>query len=109
MAETAKPLTVGKSTGRRAPVVPMELPTRRRFGVLAPAKDLAAAAYQGTRTGAVRSYSFALEKTASLWTGVRDRFARAREEKPLQLVMLMGGMAFMLGIALRVWRSKRDA
>ena len=107
MAETAKSGTVEKTPGRLAPVVAIALPARSGFGMLAQAKGLAAATYQGTRTCALRSYSFAVEKTASLWTGVRDRFDRAREEKPLQLVLLMGGMAFMLGIALRVWRSKR--
>jgi hypothetical protein len=93
---------------RLAAIVPIERGRRGRPNPIAQAERLANATYHGARTCAVRSYSFASTKTARLLRGVRGRLDRAREHNPLQLVLLVGGMAFILGAALRIWRSKRN-
>lgn len=55
-----------------------------------------ASAYRSTRDGSV-----------SLAQSVRDRSLKIKEENPMALLAGIAGTAFALGVAARVWRSKR--
>jgi hypothetical protein len=53
-------------------------------------------AYRSTRDGSV-----------SLAQSLRDRSLKIKQENPLALLAGIAGTAFALGVAARVWRSKR--
>ncbi|HET7893077.1 MAG TPA: hypothetical protein VFL34_16235 [Candidatus Sulfotelmatobacter sp.] len=48
-------------------------------------------------------------KTRQLGRQLRDRAEFVKQEKPLQLLGVVTGLAMAAGIATRVWRSNRDA
>ena len=105
MGQRAELLTPGDTHGRLATVAPIDIETRPHPGALTQAKDFASSTYRGAKTRAVRSVSIVVDKTPSLSRASREG---AREVKPLQLMLLLGGMAFILGAALRIWRSKHN-
>jgi hypothetical protein len=39
----------------------------------------------------------------------RTRFVEIKKDRPLQLLAVIGGMALMVGVVARIWRSRRHA
>ena len=61
------------------------------------------------RTGQLfrEAYRSSRDGSVSVLYTVRDRSQQIKEEKPVALLAGIAGTAFALGIAARVWRSKR--
>jgi hypothetical protein len=50
----------------------------------------------------------ARRKTSELTTCVRERAEKIRDEQPLEFLGVLAGVAFVGGMALRIWRSGKD-
>jgi hypothetical protein len=50
----------------------------------------------------------ARRKTRELTIWVRERAAKKRDEQPLEFLGILAGVAFVGGMALRMWRSSKD-
>jgi hypothetical protein len=61
------------------------------------------------RTGQVfsKAYRTSLDSSISFLQTVRDRSRRIKQENPTALLAGIAGTAFALGVAVRVWRSRR--
>ena len=107
MAQRAESLNFERSHGRLAPVIPVrvEKPPIDQTA-LAPLKHSLEAAYRRSRRQAERSYSFLVSRSNEVIRNVRHRVRRTRQERPLRTVGIAAGTAFILGLALRVGRSK---
>jgi hypothetical protein len=55
-------------------------------------------------TGAYRDLSY---KSRYLARHLGDRATQLKEERPLQLLAVIAASAFVLGVCVRVWRSRR--
>jgi hypothetical protein len=76
--------------------------------MLSPIMQLAASKYQSARAGATHSYRVLLQNSRVRASALKRRFKTIRNERPLQLVAVTAGTAFVLGIALRIWRSNHN-
>ncbi len=64
---------------------------------------------QGRAAANARAAASEMRQTAGFRIRqARDRFNYLARECPLETVLAIGGTAFVLGFALRVWRSNRD-
>ena len=105
MAQRAETLNIERNR-RLAPVVSMRI--ERKQHILANVTQAAAATYRNAKARAARSYLLVVQKSNVLGTSIMRRVASTKDEKPLQIVALAAGTAFILGVGLRVWRSKRN-
>ena len=105
MAQRAETLNIERNR-RLAPVVSMRI--ERKQHILANVTQAAAATYRNAKARAARSYSLVIQKSNALGASIMRQVASTRDEKPLQIVALAAGTAFILGVGLRVWRSKRN-
>jgi hypothetical protein len=76
--------------------------------MLSTVTQLAASKYQSARAGAAHAYRVLLQNSRVRPSAIKRRFETIRNEKPLQLVAVTAGTAFVLGIALRIWRSNHN-
>lgn len=54
-----------------------------------------------------RAYRNTCDGSVALAKDVRDRTVKMKEENPLALIGGIAGTAFAIGVAARVWRSRR--
>lgn len=110
MAQRAEVVHVEGRDQNLAPVVPVRpegKPPLAARDTPATIKHRAAAGFEGAIDRAARSYLAVAEKSNALLSGVRRWSARVRKENPLQVVAVVAGAAFVLGVVLRLWKSKR--
>ena len=108
-AETLNPTI--EAMPRVAPPVPVQTKSRtyrEQQDMLSTITQLAASKYQSARAGAAHSYRVLLQNSRVRASALKRRFDTIRNEKPLQLIAVVAGTAFALGIALRIWRSNHN-
>jgi hypothetical protein len=54
------------------------------------------------------AYRRAAQRTDALMTEARDQGRRMKDERPLALLAWLAGTAFVLGIVVRIWRSRHS-
>ena len=69
------------------------------------AKDI----YRSSLTAAERSFRAAQRTVSGAAVSMNRTVRRFADERPLQFVGMVAGVALMAGVALRIWRSKRHA
>ena len=109
MAQRAETLNLQTAHARMAPVVPLrveEMPTQR--GVFKQTMSRAEAVYRSTRSRLAEIYSELAQQSEALTTALGRRVRTARSERPLEVVAVAAGTAFLVGIALRMWRSRYE-
>jgi hypothetical protein len=114
MADTAETLDLDGTPRRLAPVTPIR-PLEPEPWVAASHTDVAdttvadraAAVYEDVKTRASESMAELSERARRMGARVRDFAANARQERPLQVLAAVAGAAFILGVAIRIWRSSR--
>lgn len=111
MAQRADSLSVEQFRNRLAPVVPLRIEKQSTGqNAISNIRQGTAATYRNTKAKAraARYCSSIVQKSSVLATSIGRRVQRSRKEKPLQIVSVMAGSAFVLGVILRVWTSKRN-
>jgi ElaB/YqjD/DUF883 family membrane-anchored ribosome-binding protein len=78
--------------------MPRALPARKPASV----KDI----YESSLAAAERSFRAARRKTCDAATSLNGSIHRFADERPLQFVGIVAGIALLSGVALRVWRSQ---
>jgi hypothetical protein len=63
-------------------------------------------AFRGARARAVSMYSTVTDTSAKIAGDVRRRVSQQKDEHPLQFLAVIAGSAFVIGVFLRVWRSR---
>lgn len=69
-------------------------------------KNATQKAYEQTREQTIRSYSRVIDRAQALGRQTQVRARKAKEERPIQLLATIAGAAFVLGITIRIWRSR---
>ena len=110
MAERAE--AVKREAGERnlAPVVPVRPdrePLAPQADSLSEFKKRAVAGYGETMDRAARSYSVLAQKSRTLFLDMKNWTRRACNENPLQVLAIVAGAAFVLGVTLRIYKSNR--
>jgi ElaB/YqjD/DUF883 family membrane-anchored ribosome-binding protein len=103
MAQRAESLCADESLHRRAAVIPLRA---ERESAFTKAKHEVERAYRQTQFTAMDTYSRLNTKLRELKATTRSRARGACNEQPLKVVAVAAGVAFALGFALRVWRSR---
>lgn len=109
MADTAETLDLDGTPRRLAPVTPIR-PLEPEPSVAesqANVADRASAVYEDVKSRASESMAQLSDRARKMGARVREFAARAREERPLQVLAAAAGAAFILGVAIRIWRSSR--
>ena len=78
----------------------------RAARILRTTKESAVNAFERGRRRAVRTYSQAIDKAQDLARHTRNRARYAKDEHPVELLAIAFGAAFVVGIALRIWRAR---
>ena len=73
------------------------------------AKQTLSGLYGTTRRRASQAYCDVSSASRNLTTRVRHRANQVKEEHPLQILAVIAGSAVVLGVAARIWRSRRHA
>lgn len=108
MAERAETLNVD-ITDELELLVPVETsPQPLKHDTVTEIKRAAGEKYEDAKTWAVETYARVAEKSEVLADRARHNFEVMRDERPLLIVGLVAGTAFVLGVVLRVWRSQYD-
>jgi hypothetical protein len=105
MAQRAETLNYKLKPKELAPVVPRrhtEL-QKTRIGAF---REQMLFLYRSTREGALRSYQSIQPQLRITICKMRTRLRNAKERKPLQIVGVVAATAFVVGISLRIWRSR---
>jgi len=68
--------------------------------------DRSAGAFRGVKARAVSLYSAVTDTSSKITTGIWRRMSQKKDEQPLQFLAAMAGTAFVIGVLLRVWRSR---
>jgi hypothetical protein len=79
--------------------MPRTLPSRT------PTNDI----YRSSLSGAERSLRATQRKLSDAANSLTRMVRRFADERPLHFVEVVAGVAFVTGVALRIWRSKRYA
>jgi hypothetical protein len=108
MAQKADSLNVEPTWPRVAPVAPLRIEKPPWEKPLAKVKKAATRGYRGTQARARRAYSIVIERSGVLTRNIRRKLQKTRSERPLQIVAAVATTGFVLGVVLRVWRSKRN-
>lgn len=112
MAERAEAVNVEALDRNLAPIVPVRPDREIRApepDTLTAIKQRATAGYGEAMEGADRSHSALAEKSNTSFSDIRHWTQRVCNEHPLQVVAIVAGAAFVLGVALRIYKSNRYA
>jgi hypothetical protein len=69
-------------------------------------KDTVKRAYEQRKDETLRSYSRMVDRAQALGRRTQAGMRQARNEHPLQLLVVMACAAFVFGIGIRIWRSR---
>jgi len=108
MAQKADSLNVEPIRPRLAPVPPLLIEKPPQPRPLATIKKAAVGAYRSTQARASHTYSVVIERSTALTSNIRRKLQKTRSERPLQIVAAVAATGFVLGVVLRVWRSKHS-
>ena len=107
-----EPINLDASERSLAPVVPVRTepePLVSPPGTVDAIKERAAAGLGEAVDRAARSYSVMADRSSALVSDLKRWTQRVCEENPLKVVAVVAGAAFVLGVALRIWNSRRSA
>lgn len=107
MADTAETLDLSGTPRRMAPVTPIR-PLEPEPSIAEShtgVGDRVFATYQDVKSRAAESISQLSGQAKQNNSRVREFVAKARHERPVQVLAAVAGAAFVLGVLLRVWRS----
>ena len=79
---------------------------KRGTQMITATKQSAQEIYKGTRTHVAQGYSRLATKTKDLARRTQHVARQAKQEHPVQLLAVVAGVAFVAGVALRIWRSR---
>ena len=97
------------STIAMLPVEKSELEDRHRAGELVgEATERISRAYSRAWLRLSDTYAEIAFRAREIASSSRLRVERFKEDRPLQLLGIIAGMAFAAGVAVRVWRSRRS-
>ena len=65
--------------------------------------------YRSSLSAAQRTFRATQRKVSSAGTSLARSVRRFSDERPLQFVGVVAGVALVAGAGLRIWRSQRDA
>ena len=109
MAQRAESLNIESMQPRLAPTpLRIEKPPQRKPLANMNMKSAAATAYRSTRARASQAYSVVIERSSALTSNMRRTLQQTRSERPMQIVAAVAATGFVLGVILRVWRSKHN-
>jgi len=91
-----------------APQSPIRDGKRRVSDVVMATKQSLAEVYQKTRQRSIATYTNLFSSSRDLTRRVKVRASQIKQERPLQLLAVIAGAAFVLGIVTRVWRSRQS-
>ena len=74
-----------------------------------PVRTAASDIDQSSLSAAERSLRATRRKLSDATTSLNRSVRRFKDERPLHFVGVVAGMAFVAGVGLRIWRSKRNA
>lgn len=69
-------------------------------------KDTAQRAYKQTKDQTLRSYSSMVDRAQVLGRRTQAAMKQAKNEHPLQLLVVIACAAFVFGMGIRIWRSR---
>jgi ElaB/YqjD/DUF883 family membrane-anchored ribosome-binding protein len=105
-------VNLDKSERTLAPVVPVRTepePIISPPSTVEAIKERASAGLGEAVDRAARSYSAMADKSNAMFSDLKRWAQQMCRENPLQVVAIVAGTAFVLGFALRVWNSRRQA
>jgi ElaB/YqjD/DUF883 family membrane-anchored ribosome-binding protein len=79
----------------------------RASEMLEDAQDRISEAYDQAKSRAAYAYENMKQKSVEIVEQARDRARYWSDEYPLQVIAGVAGVAFLLGVGLRIWRSNR--
>lgn len=109
MADTAETLDLDGTPRRLAQVTPIR-PLEPEPSVATSHTDVAdraSALYEDVKSRASESMAQLSQQAKKIGIQVREFAAKARRERPLQVLGAIAGAAFVLGVVIRIWRSSR--
>ena len=122
MAERAEKLDNGESSGKVGPVASMRgrqfasgeaIPLGESSGqpsgpklLVRSSTERSAAAFRGAKARAISLYSAVTETSSKVTSNIRRGISQRKDEQSLQFLAAMAGTAFVIGVLLRVWRSR---
>src|SRR5437764_8084908 len=109
MAQRAESLNAEPMRPRITPVPPLQIVKPQRQKPLAQVKSVTTRAYRSTKARVRDAYSRVINKSSVLSNNVQGKLQRARQERPMQIVAAVAVTGFVVGVVLRVWRSKYNA
>jgi hypothetical protein len=83
--------------------------TQRATSALLSAKQSVGELFRNVRRSASRAYGNISSASRDLTTRFRRRSEQIKEDNPLQLLAVIAGSAFVLGVVTRIWRSRHHA
>jgi len=107
MAQRAENLKVEPFQPKPAPVPPLRIEKTAREKPVANIKSAAARTSRNTQARARGAYSLLINRSGALARDVGHKLQKARHERPMQIVAAVAGIGFVMGVVLRVWRSKQ--
>lgn len=109
MAQTIEKFPPKQTRETALNVVPIITPQERADGPHPTSQAIASANREiAPKVHTAESLVRTVQKTRELTGRVRDRSRQIANEHPLQLLTVIAGTAFMVGVVVRVWRSSRD-
>ena len=106
-AEEESVLNVEREAAERvAPVLVEATPAPRKEDTATEVKRAAVATFEDVKAYIGESCRVMAERSSALAVDIQRTFRKTREEKPLLIVAVAAGMGLLLGVAVRVWRSK---
>lgn len=101
------PAIVQPFTGSGQPLLPATASDSSSYSAPDGRKDGFRVTYERAKNAMQESLSAASQKSVKLWSDLRHRSRRLKEEQPLQMLGVIGGIALVAGIGIRIWRSSR--
>ena len=80
--------------------------TERATDLVNKTSEVAQRTYELAKDETVQSYSRMVHRAQDLGRRTQDRMKQTKNEHPLQLLAVIAGTAFVLGVAIRIWRSR---
>ncbi len=107
IASTAETLEEDIAEGHEPAGGKLDEMNNRASEMLEDARDRISEAYDQAKSRAAYAYENMKQKSVEIVEQARVRAHYWRDEYPLQVIAGVAGVAFLLGVGLRIWRSNR--